>query len=64
MFVATLLFGPKFIVSTFRTLWNSLTGFGKSFQAAASEPEAPPLPDEDERPSLPAAGESGGSARG
>ncbi|MBT9583636.1 twin-arginine translocase TatA/TatE family subunit [bacterium] len=42
--LATLLFGPKFIVKTATSLWNSLTGFGKSFQAATAEPEA--LPEE------------------
>jgi Sec-independent protein translocase protein TatA len=44
--LATLLFGPKFIVKTFNTIWTSLTGFGKSFQAATAEVEAEALPEE------------------
>lgn len=63
MFLATLVFGPRFFVSAFRTLWTSLTGFGKSFQAAASDAPATPVHTEDEQLSLPAAGESGGSIR-
>lgn len=40
VFLACLLFGPRFIVNTFRSLWKSLTGFVRSFQSAASESEA------------------------
>jgi Sec-independent protein translocase protein TatA len=63
LFVAMLFFGPKFFVSAFRSLWSSLTGFGKSFQAAANDAPATPVRNEDEQLSLPAAGESGGSIR-
>lgn len=40
LFVASLVFGPKFIVKTFRSLWGSLTGFGTAFKEAADEQQS------------------------
>ena len=55
--LATLLFGPKFIVKTFRSLWTSVTGFGQSFQEATAERDSLP----EERKALSAGKDHGSS---
>jgi len=45
--LAALIFGPRFIGRTFRTLWDSFVGFGKSFQQAAGGDTA--LPAEEQK---------------
>lgn len=57
--LATLLFGPKFIVKTFTGLWTSLMGMGKSFQEAAAGEESLPA----EPKALMGPKDDGGSSR-
>lgn len=41
LFLAAMLFGPKFLVRSAKSIWGSLTGFATSFKEAAAEEALP-----------------------
>ena len=59
VFLAMLIFGPKFFVRVGRSLWGSLTGFVNSFQQARAEDDALMAP---RQAALKSGQESGGAS--